>query len=388
MDFNFDEIINRRGTDCAKWDLPGEDVLPMWVADMDFKAPPAVLEALSEAVAHGVFGYPYYGARVQEAVANWVQERHGWQVSPESVVLLPGVVNGFNMAANAFACPGEGVLVQPPTYGPFLHIAENFSLIQQENVLPQGADGQYQVDLDAFEAAITAETRIFMLCNPQNPTGRVFTREELAGMAEICLRHDVLICSDEIHSDLVYTGHQHVPVAMLDEEIAARTITLLAPSKTFNIAGLKASAAIIEDEELRKEFDQARQGLVGFVNVLGGAAMQAAYQHGAPWLDALLVYLEENRDLLVKFVAERLPGVKLAAPQGTYLSWLDCRDLALDQPEGAYFNQFFEEQAKVAMNDGGWFGTGGEGFVRLNFGCPRSTLIEALERMESALKAG
>ncbi len=211
---------------------------------------------------------------------------------------------------------GEGVLVQPPTYGPFLHVAENFDLIQQENVLTQGADGQYQVDLDAFEAAITPETRIFMLCNPQNPTGRVFTREELTGMAEICLRHDVLICSDEIHSDLVYRGHKHLPVAMLDEEIAARTITLLAPSKTFNIAGLKASAAIIEDQDLRKQFDAARQGLVGFVNVLGAVAMQAAYQHGAPWLDALLLYLEENRNLLVNFRRSKAVGGEASLSPG------------------------------------------------------------------------
>lgn len=387
MDFNFDEIIERRGTDCAKWDLPGEDVLPMWVADMDFRAPVEVQAALREAVEHGVFGYPYFDGCVQESVADWVQERHGWKVSPESVVLIPGVVTGFNLATNAFTRPGDGVLVQPPAYGPFLRVAENFDLIQQENVLVQGLGGQYQVDLDAFEAAITPETRIFMLCNPQNPTGRVFTREELTGMAEICLRYDVLICSDEIHADLVFSGHKHLPMAMLGEEISAKTITLIAPSKTFNVAGLKASAAIIEDEELRQQFESARKGMVGFVSSLGAEAMQAAYGYGGPWLDALLVYLEENRNLLVDFVREQLPGVEAATPQGTFLSWLDCRALDLEQEEGTYFNNFFEKQAKVALNDGGWFGSGGEGFARLNFGCPRSTLIEALERMENALKA-
>jgi cystathionine beta-lyase len=385
LDFNFGEIIERRGTDCAKWDLPGEDMLPMWVADMDFQAPSEVREALLKAVEHGVFGYPYYRNSVQEAVADWVKNRHGWQVSPESVVLLPGVVTGFNLTTNAFARRGEGILVQPPTYGPFLRVAGNFDLIQQDNLLVPGEEGQYQVDLEAFEEAITPETRIFMLCNPQNPTGRVFTCGELLGMAEICLRHDVLICSDEIHSDLVFSGNKHLPVAMLGEEIAAKTVTLLAPSKTFNVAGLKASAAIIEDEELRTQFETARQGMVGFVNTLGAEAMRAAYLYGAPWLDALLIYLEENRDLLVDFVRDRLPGVEVAAPQGTFLAWLDCRALDLEQEEGGYFNKFFEDKAKVAVNDGGWFGTGGEGFVRLNFGCPRSTLIEALERMERAL---
>ncbi|MBN2045559.1 MAG: pyridoxal phosphate-dependent aminotransferase [Anaerolineales bacterium] len=383
--FNFDELINRRDTDCAKWDLPEPDMLPMWVADMDFRSPAEVQEALLEAVRHGVFGYPHFGDCVQEAVADWVLARHGWRISPESVVLLPGVVTGFNLAANAFARPGDGLLVQPPTYGPFLRVAENFNLIQQENVLAQGEDGQYQVDLDAFEAAITPQTRIFMLCNPQNPTGRVFTREELAGMAEICLRHDVLICSDEIHSDLVYRGHQHLPLAMLDAEISAKTVTLLAPSKTFNIAGLKSSAAIIEDQDLREQFEAARQGMVGFVNALGAEAMRAAYLHGAPWLDALLVYLEANRDYLMEFVRERMPGVEAAAPQGTFLAWLDCRALELTQQEGALFNSFFAQKARVALNDGGWFGRGGKGFVRLNFGCPRSTLIEALERIERAL---
>ncbi len=387
MEYDFDKVIERRGTGSAKWDLPESDVLPLWVADMDFKAPPAVQTALSMAVEHGVFGYPYFGSRLQETVAEWLHTRHNWQVSPESVVLLPGVVTSFNMAASAFTQPGDGVLVQTPSYGPFLHVAENFKLSQQTHQLAQDADGRYFINLDAIEAALTPETRIFMLCNPQNPTGRVFTREELAGMAEICLRHDVLICSDEIHSDLVYSGHPHLPVAALDEKVGAKTVTLIAPSKTFNIAGLKASAAIIKDEEMRKQFESARQGLVGFVNTLGMTAMQAAYQDGAPWLDALLVYLQANRDLLAKFVAERLPGVRMSTPEGTYLAWLDCQELGLvPAGEDAHFNPFFEEHARVALNEGAWFGPGGEGFARLNFGCPRSTLVEALEKMERAVK--
>ena len=384
--YNFDILHERRGTDCSKWDTTVSDVLPLWVADMDFCSPPEVVEALQATVQSGIFGYPYFGNQVQEAIADWIHDRHGWEVNPESVVPIPGVVTGFNLAANAVAQPGDGVLVQPPTYGPFLHVAKNFNLIQQEALLTQGADGQYQVDLDAFEAAITPETRIFMLCNPQNPTGRVFTRQELEGMADICLRHGVTICSDEIHSDLVFSGHPHLPVASLDPSISDHTITLIAPSKTFNIAGLKASAAIIEDPDLRKKFNTARQGLVGFVNTLGMVALQAAYQHGAPWLEALLAYLEDNRDLTVQFVRERLPGIEVNVPQGTYLAWLDCREAALEHSESGQINSFFEQRAKVALNEGRWFGSGGEGFVRLNFGCPRTILLEALERMEVALK--
>ncbi len=383
--YDFDTSISRRDTNCVKWDWVEPDVLPLWVADMDFPAPPEVVSALEETLEHGIFGYPYYGTDVQEAVAGWMEKRHGWQVDPAHVVPVPGVVTGFNFTAYAAAKPGDGVLVQTPAYGPFLSVAKNFGLLDQQVVLPQDETGRYYVDLDAFEAAITPETRVFMLCNPQNPTGRVFTREELEGMAEICLRQGVLICADEIHSDLIYPGHSHLPIASLDESIATKTVTLVAPSKTFNIPGLRASAAIIEDEELRKKFVAAQHGLIGFVNVMGQTAMQAAYRHGAPWLEALLVYLEANRDLLFEFVRQRLPGVRMTLPEGTFLAWLDCRELGLETREGAPHNPFFEEQAKVALNEGTWFGEGGEGFVRLNFGCPRATLVEALERMERAV---
>jgi cystathionine beta-lyase len=385
-DFNFDILHERRGTDCSKWDTTKSGVLPLWVADMDFCSPPEVVEALQAAVQSGIFGYPNFGTQVQETVADWLHARHGWEINPESVVPVPGVVTGFNLSANAVAQPGDGVLIQPPTYGPFLGVAKNFNLVQQEAQLTQGPDGQYQVDLDAFEAAITPETRIFMLCNPQNPTGRVFTRQELENMADICLRHGVTICSDEIHSDLVFSGHTHLPVASLDPSISEHTITLVAPSKTFNIAGLKASAAIIENPDLRKQFNAARQGMVGFVNSLGMVALQAAYRHGAPWLDALLAYLEDNRDLTVQFVRERLPGVQVNVPEATYLAWLDCREAAFDSSDRGQINSFFEQHAKVALNEGRWFGSGGEGFVRLNFGCPRAILMEALGRMEAALK--
>jgi len=387
INFNFDHLIDRRGQDCSKWDKIGENDLALWVADMDFQSPPQIIEALRHAVEHGVFGYPYFGNRVEKTAASWLAERHNWQVDPAHILLLPGVVAGFNMAAGAVTQPGQAVLVQTPTYGPFLRVAKHWGLTQQDNLLVQDDHGRYSVDLDAFEASITPETRVFMLCNPQNPTGRVFTRQELEGMAEICLRHNVVICSDEIHHDLVYTGQKHIPIASLSEEIAANTITLLAPSKTFNIAGLKASVAVIENPELRRSFQAQRKGMVEWVNIMGMVAMQAAYAEGGPWLDSLLVYLEENRNLVVEVVRDKMPGVEICAPEGTYLAWLDCRALNLPKEEAiqGQFNPFFKDKAGVVLNDGAWFGAGGEGFARLNFGTPRRILREALEHMARAL---
>jgi cystathionine beta-lyase len=262
-------------------------------------------------------------------------------------------------------------------------VAKNASLIQQEMELTRYANRQYSIDMDAFEAAISGRTRIFMLCNPQNPTGRVFRQDELEEMAEICLRNDIIICSDEIHNDLIFPGSRHIPIASLDPEIAKNTITLIAPSKTFNIAGLEASVAIITDEELRKQFDGARKGLAGWINLLGLYAMQAAYEEGEPWLNALLKYLQTNRDYAFDFINSELPGVSMVKPEGTYLAWLDCREIDIDEKH----NKFFKDHARVLMNDGNWFGKGGEGFVRLNFGCPRSMLERALIRMKEAITA-
>jgi cystathionine beta-lyase len=353
----------------------------MWVADMDFRSPEPIIEALKERVDHGVFGYPTPPTDLSGSIVNWLSRRHGWEVTPDDLVFIPGVVTGFNLAAHAVTRPGDGVLVQTPTYGPFFGVEKNVNLIQHEMEMTHEFDGQYNIDLEAFKAALTGRTRIFMLCNPQNPTGRVFRKDELEAMAEICLRNDIIICSDEIHSDLIYSENKHIPIASLSPDIAEKTITLIAPSKTFNIAGLKASVAIITDEELRKQFDCARMGLTGWVNLLGMVAMEAAYDQGEAWLDALLPYLEANRDYAFDFVNNEIKGVTMAKPEGTYLAWLDCREAGID----GHPDKFFREQAKVAMNDGAWFGKGGEGFVRLNFGCPRSMLEESLSRIKEAL---
>ncbi|MCI0549037.1 MAG: PatB family C-S lyase [Candidatus Rokubacteria bacterium] len=382
MDIDFDRVIERRGTDSNKWYKFGPEVLPLWVADMDFPAPAAVVQALAERVRHGVFGYGFEPPEFAEVLVDRLQKRYGWRVSPESLVLIPGVIPGFNVANRALTVPGDGLLMMLPVYPPILRSPGNAGLIRHEAAIVRGGDGGYAVDEDAFARAITDRTRVFLLCNPHNPVGRVFRAEELARMAEICLRRGLTIVSDEIHCDLVFSGHRHVPIASLDPEIAEHTITFMAPSKTWNLAGLKAALAIIPNAALRERFVAARADLVQTVNILGVVALVAAYRDGQPWLDALLRYLEGNRDFILRYVREHLPGVAMTAPEGTYLAWLDCRGARV--PDDDPFT-FFLERAKVALNDGRTFGRGGEGFVRLNFGCPRSILAEGLDRMRAAL---
>jgi len=354
----------------------------MWVADMDFAAPEPAIAALQTRVEHGVFGYEAHPVALVEAIIARLQQLYGWTVAPEAIVFLPGVVTAFNLAAQAFVAPGDGLFIQTPVYPPFLGAARTANAATHSMELTRDADGRYSIDYDLFARTITDRTRMFLLCNPHNPVGRVFREDELARMAEMCLRHNLLICSDEIHCDLIFSGYRHIPIAALAPEIAARTITLMAPSKTFNIAGLHCSFAVIPDAELRQRYLAARRGIVDSVNVLGFTAALAAYQEGQPWLAALLRYLEANRDFVVAFVREHLPGITVASPEGTYLAWLDCRAAGI--PGNAH--GFFLKEAHVAVNDGATFKPGGEGFVRLNFGCPRALLQEGLERMRVALE--
>jgi cystathionine beta-lyase len=383
MTYDLDTVIDRRASESAKWHRYGEDVLPLWVADMDFPAPEPVIRALRERLAHPLFGYALEPPEFRPVIIERLKRLYGWEVQSEAILLVPGVVPGYNLATRAVTLPGDGVLVQTPVYFPMLYTPGYFGCTRDEMELTRRADGQYEIDFDVFEATVTDRTRIFLLCNPHNPVGRVYRRDELERMAEICLQNDVVVCSDEIHCDLLFKGQRHIPIASLAPEIGARTITLIAPSKTFNVAGLKCSVAIIEDEELRKQFTEAKSGLMSAVNTLGQVAALAAYRDGQPWLDEVLRYLEANLDFLLGYVADRLPGITMARPEGTYLAWLDCRQAGIDGNP----HQFFLEQARVALNDGPTFGRGGEGFVRLNFACPRATLVEALERMRSALGA-
>jgi cystathionine beta-lyase len=388
--YNFDQIIDRRASDSVKWNAYAADVIPMWIADMDFVSPEPVIQALKARAEHGFFGYPVglaghpeHLAELRSAIIAWLATRHRWRVEPEAIVFIPGVVTGFNLACKAFAGPQDAVLVQPPVYTPILTVAQEVGIQGRVAELTCAPDGSYTVDYDSLAAGLSPETRLFLLCNPHNPVGKVFQPDELARMAELCLRHKALIISDEIHGDLVYSETRHTPIAALDPEIAQSTITLMAPSKTFNLAGLQCSFAVIQNEALRKRYVEARGGLVPWVNLFGLTAGEAAYRAGGPWLDQIMPYLQDNRDTLAAFVQSYLPGVHMAPVQGTYMAWLDFRQVGL--PGNVY--HFFLEKARVALMDGKRFGAGGEGFARLNFACPRPLLLEALERMRDALMA-
>jgi cystathionine beta-lyase len=375
--FDFDRIIDRRGTGSIKWDrYAGRDVLPLWVADMDFSAPPAVVAALQQRVGHGVYGYTHVSDELVEVILAWLRDRYKWQVKAEALVWLPGLVVGLNVACRAVGGRGSDVLTMTPIYPPFLSAP---GLSERTLVtIPMVQEGaQWLIDFDAMEKAVTPAARLLLLCSPQNPTGRVFTRKELEQLADFCQRHNLVLCSDEIHCDLVLEpGIEHIPTASLDADLAARTITLMAPSKTFNLPGLNCAFAIIPDAGLRGRFQRAMAGIVPYVNLLGYVGALAAYRDSGDWHAALLDYLRGNRDLVLEAVAD-MPGLSATRGEATYLTWIDARGTGLDDPAG------FFEQAGVGLSDGREFGL--PGFLRLNFGCPRAVLEQALERMRKAL---
>ena len=378
---DFDQIIERRHTESVKWNWFSEDVLPMWVADMDFRSPEPVIDALRARVEHGIFGYGWPPEGLKEAIQAHLANRHNWQVAEKEIDFISGVVTGFNHAIYSLTEPGDKVLIQTPVYPPFLAAPEQAGRERVISPLVRLPDGNYEIDFEDFEAKAASGVKLFILCSPHNPVGRVFTREELTRMAEICLAHDVLICSDEIHADLVFSGAKHIPIASLSPEIAANTVTYFAPSKTFNVAGLSTSVYVTQCAALRDRLQHSMTMLLGHPNIFGTRAALAAYRDSQDWLDEVLIYLEGNRDFLVDYVRSELPGISIWKPEGTYLAWLDCRGMDLSITP----YQFFLEKAKVGLNDGADFGDGGEGFVRLNFGCPRALLKEGLERMKKAL---
>jgi len=385
MSFDFDTPPDRQNTDSQKWQkYAGRDVLPMWVADMDFQSPPAILDALRRRIDHGVFGYARPTASTVEAVVAALATQHGWQIDPAWLVWLPGLVVGLNVTAQAFAEPGDEVLTLTPVYPPFLTAPKNSGRVALRVPFAHDAAAhRWEIDWDALARAVTPRTKLFFLCNPHNPLARVWRREELARLAEFCLRHDLILCSDEIHCDLILDpALRHVATATLGDEIARRTITLMAPSKTYNVPGLGTSLAIIPDAALRAQFVRATAGIVAEVNALGYVACEAAYRDSEPWRQALLEYLRGNRDLVTDFVGRELPGVALEAPiEATYLAWLNVSALGFADPAARF------EAHGVGLNDGFYFGKPRGTHVRLNFGCPRATLTEALQRMKRALRA-
>lgn len=394
---DFDKIVDRRATNSAKWTFYPQDVLPLWVADMDFLAPDPILDALRAAVDHGVFGYELPSRTLYESVAARMKKLYNWDVSPENVVAIPGLVSGFFAAASVLCRPGDGYLIQPPVYMPFNDLQKQLGIIRQEAQLVAHMKGQrlhYEIDWSGFRSAFHAggsRTRMFLLCNPQNPTGQVYTPDELARMAEICQQQNTVIVSDEIHSELLLNGAKHTPIASLSPEIAENTVTLVAPSKTFNIAGLFCGFAIIPSAKLRAQYKQQLERMTLHPNSLGQISAQAAYSGACDgWLAELNAYLTANRDFAVQYIEREMPEILVTLPDATYLLWLDCNPLVKSGKIPADFPSpfaFFMQNAKVALNDGAPFGSGGENFVRLNFACPRSVLEEALERMKKAIRA-
>ena len=389
---SFDQVVDRRDTNSLKWTRYGKDVLPLWVADMDFPAPDAAQQALQRAVAHGILGYEMPSRKLREIVAARMKRLYDWAVSPEMVVAVPGIVAGFNAAARAVCKPGEGVLIQPPVYHPFLEVAKPMGCVTQTAPLRQQNDRhmvRYEIDWTAFEAGVNskgARTGMFLLCHPHNPTGQIYSRVDLELMANICLRNNTVICSDEIHSELLLGGAKHVPLASIDPEIARQTIALVSPSKTFNLVGLFCGFAIIPDRGLRARYQRVLHQLALHVNSLGLIASEAPFTGACEsWLEDLRKYLTANRDYLVEFVSRELKGVRMTVPDATYLAWLDFRKLTRAGAITGEPYKFLLEKARVALVAGTEFGPGGETFARLNFGCPRATLVEALQRIKAAL---
>ncbi len=381
--FDFDTVPQRLGTDSQKWQkYAGRDVLPLWVADMDFKAAPAIIAALHARVDHGIFGYARPVKSTVDAVVDAMQRNYGWTIDPSWIVWLPGLVVGLNVVAQAFAEPGDEVLTLTPVYPPFMSAPKNGARasVSVPFVL---ADGRWTIDWDALERAVTPRTKLFYLCNPHNPLARVWRREELVRLGEFCVRHNLVLCSDEIHCDLILDpAMPHIPTGLLSPEIAARTLTLMAPSKTYNVPGLGTSLAIIPDPALRARFLRANAGIVAEVTCLGFTACEAAYRDCEPWRQALLAALRGNRDYLLETIARDLPGIRVEAPvEATYLLWMNVSALGLANPL-AHF-----EQHGVGLSAGEPFGAAKGTHLRLNFGCPRATLVEAMRRMKAALPA-
>ncbi|WP_445398131.1 MalY/PatB family protein [Zobellella sp. An-6] len=376
--FDFDQWIDRRPTRALKWlKYEGTDILPMWVADTEFKAPPAVIEALSERVEHGIFGYSRPSPALTELIIQRMAERYNWRIEADWLVYMPGVVPALNLACQTFSEPGSAILTPKPIYYPFLH-APGFHGRKAAHVGMVEKDGRWLLDLDELDRQ-AEHSNLLLFCNPHNPGGTIYTRDELLAINDVAKRHDLVVCSDEIHCDLLLDeGKPHLPYAALDEDAASRSIILMAPSKTFNIAGLCCSFAIVPNAELRTRFVRAARGIMADVNLLGFVAAEAAYRDGDDWLQAQLAYLRQNRDLLVERL-NRVPGVKVLVPEATYLAWIDIGALQLEDPIG------FFEQAGVGLSPGGQFG--GSNFVRLNFGCPRPMLDEALHRMIAAIES-
>lgn len=389
MKYDFDKVIDRRGTNCLKYDFAvergkPEGLLPLWVADMDWQAPVEIRDSLIETAKRGIYGYSEVKEPYFEAVSNWMKNCHGWEVKSEWLVKTPGIVYAIAAAVRAFTEEGDGVMIQNPGYYPFGQMIRANGRVVVDNTLHE-ENGRYTMDFENMERQIVqGNVRLFILCSPHNPVGRVWTREELQQAGEICLKHGVPIVNDEIHHDFVFPGHKHIVLSDMDERFCDITVTCTAPSKTFNIAGLQASNIFIPNPQMRAAFqDEIVKTGYSQMNQMALAACESAYRYGRDWLDQLLVYLKGNLDFARDFINSNMHGVKLVEPEGTFLLWLDCRGLGISDDE---LDDLVVQKAGLWLDGGRMFGPGGSGFQRINMACPRVTLEEALERLAGAVK--
>ena len=393
MEIDFSKYVERKGSNSVKWDMISEtfgkeDLLPMWVADSDWPTSPSIIKAIKTRAEHGIFGYTFPDQKLKTIIVDWVKKHYDWDIKKEWIVFSNGVVPSLNIAVQTFTNNGDEVIIQPPVYYPFRSAVENNGAIVVNNQL-KNINGKYKFDLKELKNILKdspqklSRAKLLILCSPHNPVGRVWEKEELAELGKICLENDVKILSDEIHADFVYDDKKHTPIASLNNEFSQNTLTFMAPSKTFNIAGLNSSFVIIENKKLRKEFKVNKNGLVGTGNIFGLVAMKASYQNGEKWLSEQLSYLNENMKFAVTYINENIPGITTRKSEGTYLLWLDCKELDFSDNQ---LENFFINEAKLALDPGTWFGKGGRGFMRMNLACPRSILKEGLDKLKKAVR--
>lgn len=387
MEYNFNKLIDRSHTGAIKYEarehvFGTEDVMPMWVADMEFKSPECIIKTMEQRLHHGIFGYTFRMDGFFSSIINWLKKRHHWMVEKDWILFSPGVVPAINIAVEAFTAPGDKIIVQPPVYYPFFSAVKNRVREILYNPL-QLVNGKYKMDMDGLESKIDKKVKMILLCSPHNPGGRVWTKDELQQLCAVCLKHDILIVSDEIHADLILKRHQHTVTASLSNDIADKTITLMSPSKTFNLAGLSTAYAVIKNDTLRRQFNAVLSGLhVHHGNIFGNTALEAAYSNGEKWLEELLVYLEQNVSLVELFLKKHIPQIKMMQPEATYLLWLDCRNLDTGTMQ---LKDFFIQKAKLGLSEGSIFGEEGNGFMRMNIGCPKERVQTALNRLKNAI---
>lgn len=387
MKYNFDEIIDRSNTDAVKLKrckalFGTEDLLPLWVADMDFRTPDFILDAIKKRLEHPILGYTMQPENLHDLFIQWVKEHHRWELQRNWVGFVPGIVPALSFAVQCFTQPGDEVLVQPPVYYPFFNVVKNNGRLLKYNVLTE-YDGKFEIDFEDFEQQITPQTKMFILCNPHNPGGRVWSLDSLQKIDEICARHNVLVISDEIHADMVLPGHRHVPYATVSDYAAEHSVTFMAPSKVFNMPGVVSSTFIIPNPELKRKFTHYLEvSEMNSGNLFAYVATVACYEHGEPWRLEMLNYIQQNIIFLDGFLKEHVPGVKAMIPEASFLVWLDCTALGMDTDT---LHHFFAHEAGLGLNKGTIFGPGGEQHLRINVACPRSILEQALEQLKKAL---